>query len=449
MREQQPTQPSLVAGMIPVEEIARILRLSPIFGQFDRASLLAVAKQCRVTTFMAGAEVMRQGEPGGFAYVILEGEADVFAETPAEPIEMSTLGRHTTIGELGAFTDMPRTATVKARTDLRLLRIDRENLISIARREPSVAVAIIGELGQRLHSMNTPLAYLTYAARALAKDEYDDAILTELIGQQGELANFARDFAQMAAEIREKQHRHQEMLAAAGIQRSILPAPLRQEGATRAVDLYAEMRPAREIGGDFYDFFLLDDRWLAFTVADVSGKGIPAALFMAVSRTVMRGVAGHADMASQMTQANRLLAAENDACMFVTMFHGVLDLATGALSYCNAGHHPPYLLRAAGGRERLPATGIPFGIDPDMDYPIGQALLRADDGLLLFSDGITDACSSDGEAYGNARLESSLEEVREQSARKIVTHILADNARFVADAEKFDDITCLALRYRP
>jgi phosphoserine phosphatase RsbU/P len=326
MQQQQSAELGTTSGLIPVEEIARILALSPIFAQFDRASLLAVAEHSRLATFKAGTVIMRQGEPGGFAYLILDGEAGVFVETPAEEIEMSTLGRHQTIGELGAFTHMPRTATVKARTDLELLRINRENLMSIVATEPSIAVAIIGELGQRLHSMNTPLAYLTYAARALARDEFDDAMLTELISQQGELANFARDFAQMATEIREKQHRHQEMLTAANIQRSILPAPLSDEGAARAVDLHAEMRPAREIGGDFYDFRLLDENLLSVTVGDVSGKGIPAALFMAVSRTVLRGVTGYRDMASEMAQANHLLAAENDACMFVTIFHGVLDV---------------------------------------------------------------------------------------------------------------------------
>jgi phosphoserine phosphatase RsbU/P len=449
MEEQQLADAGAIVGEIPVEEIARILARNPVFALFDRDALLAVAGKCRFATFPAGAVIMRQGDPGSFAYLILDGEADVFVEIPAGRIPMSTLGRENTIGELGAFTDMPRTATVIARTDLVLLRTDRESLMSLAADYPVIAVAIVGELGRRLQSTNRPLAYLTYAANALARDEYDDALLSELISQQGELANFARVFAQMASEIRAKQHRHQEMLAAADIQRSILPAPLPREGAASAIDLYAEMRPAREIGGDFYDFRIIDERWLSVTVADVSGKGIPAALFMAVSRTVMRGVAGHTNMALQMIQANRLLAAENDACMFVTMFHGVLDLATGALCYCNAGHHPPYLLRAAGGRERLQATGIPFGIKPDMNYPIGQTVLHADDGLLLFSDGITDACSPDGEAYGNDRLESALEEVREQSAAEIVTHILADNARFVADAEKFDDITCLALRYRP
>ena len=440
-----------MTGRVPVEEIARILALSPIFAQFDQSGLLAVAAKCGFATFKPGATIIRQGDPGGFAYVILEGEVDVFVEipAPAEPIRMTTLRRNNTIGELGAFTDMPRTATAVARTDLLLLRIDRESLMSVAAERPSVAIAIIRELGQRLDTMNRPLAYLTYAARELARDEFDDAILTELTNQQGDLADFARDFAQMAAEIREKQRRHQEMLAAANIQNSILPNPLAREGAARAVDLYAEMHPAREIGGDFYDFFVLDERWLAFTVADVSGKGIPAALFMAVSRTVMRGVAGHADMPERMTRANRQLAVDNEACMFVTMFHGVLDLATGVLYYCNAGHNPPYLLRAGGRRERLHATSIPFGIDPDTDYPIGETMLASGDRLLLFSDGITDACSPDGEAYGNARLEHALEGVPERSATEVVSHILADNARFVGDAEKFDDITCLALHYCP
>ena len=451
MEEQQPADAGAMVRAIPVEEIARILALNPIFAQFDRSALLAVAAKCRFATFVAGATIIRQGDPGNFAYVILEGEVDVFVEipAPAEPIRMSTLGRDRTIGELGAFTDMPRTATAVARTDLRLLRIDRDSMMSIAASEPSVAIAIIGELGQRLHTMNRPLAYLTYAARELARDEYDEGILTELINQQGDLADFARDFAQMASEIREKQRRHQEMLAAASIQRSILPNPLARAGAAHAVDLYAEMHPAREIGGDFYDFFLLDERWLAFTVADVSGKGIPAALFMAVSRTVLRSVAGYTDMPARMTRANRQLAAENEACMFVTMFHGVLDLVTGVLHYCNAGHNPPYLLRAGGRRERLHATGIPFGIDPDTDYPIGETMLASGDRLLLFSDGITDACSPGGEAYGNTRLEHALEGVRERSATEVVSHILADNARFVAEAEQFDDITCLALRFRP
>ena len=211
-------------------------------------------------------------------------------------------------------------------------------------------------------------------------------MLAELARQPGELANFARTFANMAAELEAKKRRRDEMQAAAEIQNSILPRPLGREGMLKAVDLHAEMHPAREIGGDFYDYFAVEGDRLAITVADVSGKGIPAALFMAVSRTVLRGGERGDDMAAHMEHANRLLSAENAAAMFVTAFHGVLDLATGALRYCNAGHNPPYLLRAAGGREVLKATGIPFGVDGDMPYRIAETKLAAGDTLFLFSD---------------------------------------------------------------
>jgi sigma-B regulation protein RsbU (phosphoserine phosphatase) len=209
------------------------------------------------------------------------------------------------------------------------------------------------------------------------------------------------------------------------------------------------MHPARDIGGDFYDYYLIDDRRLAVTVADVSGKGIPAALFMAVSRTVLRSVAGHGDMASAIGDANALLAARNDACMFVTMFHGVLDLPTGILRWCNAGHDPPYLLRAGGEQERLHATGIPLGIDPAVSHRIGETVLMPGDGLFLYSDGITEAFNPQGEAYGGARLERVLDRARGRSAAETIADILADTARFAGDAEQADDITCLALHYRP
>jgi len=437
------------AAPVSVDEIAEVLALDPTFRQFDRAALRAIAARCGSATFAPGATIMRQGDPGNFAYLVLEGEADVFVEIPAGRIPMATIGRHRIIGELGAFTDMPRTATVIARSDLVTLRVERDTLMSLAADYPQIGVAVIGELGRRLHSMNMPLAYLTYAAGALARDEYDDAMLTELTNQQGELASFARVFANMAAEIRDKQQRRREMEAAADIQKSILPEPLGHDGATAAVDLHAEMHPARDIGGDFYDYYLIGDRRLAVTVADVSGKGIPAALFMAVSRTVLRSVAGHGNMASAIGDANNLLAARNDACMFVTMFHGVLDLPSGILRWCNAGHDPPFLLRAGGGQERLRATGIPLGIDPSFSHRIGETVLMPGDGLFLYSDGITEAFNPQDEAYGAARLERALDRARGRSAAETIADILADTARFAGDAEQADDITCLALHYRP
>ena len=431
------------------EKIAELLRRQPIFAQFDAPSLAAVAQRCRFTSFAAGDPLMRQGEPGDFACLILEGEADIYIEIPAGRVHLATRGRHRMVGELGAFADMPRTATVLARTPIVALAIERASLMKIAAEFPIVAFTIIAELGKRLSSMNRPLAYLTYAAEALARDQYDEAMLAEQTKETGQLANFARAFAHMAGEIRQKQQRRQEMQAAAEIQQSILPRPLAREGTLAAVDLHAEMRPARDIGGDFYDYFPLPDGRLALTIADVSGKGIPAALFMAISRTVLRGVAGHGEMAARMAEANRLLAADNEASMFVTMFHAVLDVASGRLRYCNAGHNPPYLLRATGGSEKLNPTGCPFGISTELPFAIDETVMHPGDRLFLYTDGITEAFDTASEEYGEARLERALAAARGLSAQEFVAHVLADTAHFAAGAEQSDDITALALHYRP
>src|SRR5579859_6735549 len=162
---------------------------------------------------------------------------------------------------------------------------------------------------------------------------------------------------------------------------------------------------------------------------------------MAVSRTVMRSLASAGDMEDGMGEANRLLATHNTACMFVTMFHGVLDLASGVLRYCNAGHNPPYLLRAAGGTITLGATGVPFGVDPDWPYRIAETVLQPGDALFLFSDGITEAFDVDGNEFGAARLEVALEAGRGGSAADLVAGVLGATAAFAGGADQSDDIT--------
>jgi sigma-B regulation protein RsbU (phosphoserine phosphatase) len=148
-------------------------------------------------------------------------------------------------------------------------------------------------------------------------------------------------------------------------------------------------------------------------------------------------------------RANRLLSAENATAMFVTAFHGVLNLKTGALRYCNAGHNPPYLLRSGGGSERLAATGVPFGVDGDLPYRIAETVLRPGDTLFLYSDGITEAFDPAGEEFGAPRLEAALASARAQDAAGMVGQVLAATTAFVAGAEQSDDITALALVYWP
>ena len=197
---------------------------------------MAVAAQCGFAAYPPGTTIMREGDPGSFACVIIEGEADVFVELPAGPVHLATIGRNRIIGELGVFTDLPRSATVTTRTQLVVIRIEQESLMRLSAEYPSIGVAIIRELGGRLATMNRSLATLTYAAEALRRDEYDSGLLDQLANQPGELATFARVFAGMAAEIRAKQHRREEMQAAAQIQQSILPAPWVRDGPTERID---------------------------------------------------------------------------------------------------------------------------------------------------------------------------------------------------------------------
>jgi phosphoserine phosphatase RsbU/P len=428
-----------------VRQIAAMLAEQPLLASLNEEARLRIAKSCELIRFRAGAILMRQGERGSFALMLLEGVVDIYVEIPTGPIQIAMLGRNQIVGELGLFTDTPRTATAISRSDTLAVRIAHEMLLELVAAHPSIALKIIGELGRRLQAMNLPLAYLSHAAIALGRDEYDPTMLGELTNEPGMFAGFAGTFAQMAEELRSKQQRHQEMLAAAVIQQSILPAPLGRSSVRAAIDLHAETHPAREIGGDFYDYFLLDDSHLALTIADVAGKGIPAALYMAVARTVMRSLASIPDVAARIREANRLLSTENAASMFVTMFHGVLDLNTGALVYCNAGHNPPYLLRAET-VEILDPTGPAFGLDLDIAHRIEEIVLRPGDTLFLFTDGLTEALDAKGEEFGVDRLETALTGARELTASQLVGKVLAEVTAFAEGTEQFDDITCLALR---
>jgi serine phosphatase RsbU (regulator of sigma subunit) len=443
-----PSEPGAAIFAASADEVAAILALNPTFARFERSLLLAVAAQCGFATYEAGATVMRQGDAGNFACVILEGEADILVELAGRQVHVETVGRNRMIGELSVFTGLPRTATVVARSFLVVVRIEQASMMQLSAEHPPIGLAIIRDLAAQVASQNQSFARLKQAAEALGRGEFEPALLDDLTSQPGEVGPAAQAFADMAAAIRSQQHRREEMKAAADIQQSILPPPLPPDGAAARVDLHAEMHPAREVGGDFYDYFMLDPNRLALTVGDVSGKGIPGSLFMAVSRTVLRSVTSASDMAAGMAEANRLLSTQNTTCMFVTVFHGVLDLASGVLRYCNAGHCPPYLLRAAGGRQTLERTGLPMGINAELPYTTGEIVLTAGDALFVFSDGITEAFDPAGEPFGAARLEIALERCRRGGAAPLVGSVLAATRAFAGNAEQSDDITCLALVLR-
>ena len=240
-----------------------------------------------------------------------------------------------------------------------------------------------------------------------------------------------------------------ELEFAREIQHSALPSVFPPFPNRKEFDLFAVMRTAKEVGGDFYDFYLLDETHLAFLIADVSGKGIPAALFMMKSKTLLKSLAETgADIAEVLTRANAELCEGNDAGMFVTAWMGVLDTARGLVRFANAGHNPPLVLHR--GEESMYLKTRPGFVLAGMEgirYRLNELQLHPGDVLYLYTDGVTEATDRQERLYGEERLKAVCDGHPDASTEELTSLIQADIDRFVGDAPQFDDITMLALRY--
>jgi len=239
----------------------------------------------------------------------------------------------------------------------------------------------------------------------------------------------------------------QELEIARKMQLSILPQAFKP---FNGLEMHGAMVPANEVGGDFYDFFMIDEHRVAMVVADVSGKGIPAAFFMAIARTLLRAIAQFSDSpASCVARLNDLLAADNEEMMFVTLFYAIFDTRDGSLIYANAGHNLPYLLRADGRIEVVPGThGIALAVLPDFDFQEGRLMLEPGDGLFLYTDGVTEAMDSREQLYGDARLMVTLSALRQLPVREIPGRMVELIKEYETGVAQADDITCLMARYR-
>ncbi|MBR3110964.1 MAG: SpoIIE family protein phosphatase [Prevotella sp.] len=256
--------------------------------------------------------------------------------------------------------------------------------------------------------------------------------------------------------IKEMQKEHNELTGIKGdlavareIQQAILPRifpPFPEE--TTSMDIAAEMNAAKDVGGDFYDFFRIDKDRIGFTIADVSGKGVPAAIFMAVARTLIRatGIRG-VSPAECITYSNSLLSQESVNYMFVTVFYGIYNIRTGEVTYTNAGHNPPYLIKANGTVEELPLSkDIVAGAIDDYQYTEETLQLEKGDTLLLYTDGVTEAVDAEVNDYSEDRLKKLLDHSSKLSCQEVVDKVKADVKAFVGEAEQSDDITLLALK---
>lgn len=241
----------------------------------------------------------------------------------------------------------------------------------------------------------------------------------------------------------------QELDIANVIQTSILPKTFPPFPDRKEFDIYAKMIPAKEVGGDLYDFFMIDKYRLGVVVGDVSGKGIAAALLMAVCKTLLKATA-HKGMPADnvLSEVNNILVDESPANMFVTVFYGVLDTRSGAFEYSNGGHNSPYLISTDGNVKPLAEIGgMLIGAMKDAEYESSVIMLKPGDTLFFYTDGVTEAFNKDNEEFNEERLSKVLENKNSLSVNDLVQHMFENVQTFANGVEQSDDITCLALKY--
>ena len=246
-----------------------------------------------------------------------------------------------------------------------------------------------------------------------------------------------------------KEHIESELTIARDIQMGLLPKTFPPFPDLPGFDLHALLKPAREVGGDLYDFCRIDDERICFFLGDVSGKGVPAALFMAVTMTLIKMTAAKGLSPDRiLREVNGQLSRDNVTGMFVTLFCGIVNIRTRELWYANGGHNPPVLLRRTGEAIFLEGTdGILLGAMEDIDYAMKRIILDTGEGLFLYSDGVTEAMDEQERLYSDGRLLEVLKAMGQMSSAEVVESVTQDVLSFAGTAPQADDITVMMIRF--
>jgi phosphoserine phosphatase RsbU/P len=422
------------------------IRSTSAFRDISEADLEFLVGSSELRFFEPEAVLMRQGEPSTCAMLVLDGEVSVAADSLRGEISISTLRAPALVGELGSLARLPRSATARARTCVTVLQMECDALTKVARDTPSLLIDVIGRMGERLRKFNSAIGLYTHALAALERHEFDPSLLDELRNPIPDLADFGQTFGRMAEQLVLRRQRDDEMASAAVIQRALLPK-VEDFADKTGLDVFAAMTPARDVGGDFFDLIPLADGRVAVGVGDVCGKGVPAALFMGITKTLIRiNLREAPDLPGGILKANACLANNNAAELFATLLYAAFDPRSGEIEYVSCGHLPGLVRRAGGAVETLAAGGLPVGLFENLKLNVSRAELERDDLLFLYTDGITEASDVNEIDFGEARLRTLLAEGSESTAGRWVARVEDTVREFARGKPQFDDITCLALR---
>lgn len=319
----------------------------------------------------------------------------------------------------------------------------KDSLLNLKTAIIFIALFEVFHLGLNLATIK-PFEYIYAIIKSLSLP----MILTNALGM-GIFVFISNNLVKEKETQKQKELIEGELSVAREIQMSIVPKLYPAFPNRPEFDIYAVLEPAKEIGGDLYDYFLLDNDHLCFTIGDVSGKGVPAALFMAVTKTLLKAKSDSMLGPDEILHAvNNDLCKDNDSGMFVTEFLGILTISSGEISYSNGGHNLPYILRKDGSVEMLPRmAGMALGVMEDIPYPSSRLKLDPGDSLVMYTDGVTEAMNQAGELLGEERLKKALTGLTGQTAREEVGIILDSTRGFARGAQQSDDITIVVLQY--
>lgn len=408
---------------------ADILKQVPVFGGLGDEEASRLAQALEEVDLPAGAVVFDEGEPGDRFYLVREGQVEVVKALGTEEARrLTTRGPGEYFGEMSLLDPAGlRTAAVRALTPVSLFSLSRADF-------------------QRLLQSHPTLAYEMVRVLTLQLRDNNDATITDLRQKNTELAAAYLELKAAQAQIIEKEKLEQELRTAQRIQQSILPGELPR---LAGYDFGALMMPARSVGGDLYDLIPLGKGRMGIAVGDVSDKGVPAAIFMALTRSLLRAEATRVFSPRRaLERVNRLLLDMNEDGMFVTLLYGILDAGQQAFTYTRAGHELPLILTASGDSCLAePGKGAPLGLFESVGLDEQTIALASGDALLIYSDGATDITAGSDELFGMERLIASARgAMRHGRAQALCDAIWRDIDAYRGGAALADDVTLVAAR---
>ena len=297
-----------------------------------------------------------------------------------------------------------------------------------------------------------PLVQITRDIQKFSFEGRKETVKNEIVTLVESLEELQTRYGQLIQEknqsAKDRRRFERDMKSAKEIQSNIVPSGYPAFPGRDDFDLYAVLRPAQIIGGDLYDYFFIDDNHLLFTIGDVSGKGIPASLFMAVAHTLIKSNANVLSSKHIVELLNQKLSLRNSNQHFLTIFLGILDVKTGILDYCNAAHNYPYILRNTGILETMDEThGLPVGIYPNKSYGSSSTVLKTGDTILLYTDGVIDCRDENDNTYGQQRFEENLRNLQNLDCVKMITKIENSLKLFKGTTKQADDISLMVLKF--